>query len=86
MKALKDTVDTSRTSGMTFNEEIEQLKKENIQNLSNQVEQSKDPYRRGVYHPENKGLTGILTNQLDKGVKEKRGRREEIKLLETGNK
>lgn len=62
------------------------MKKENIHDLSKQVEEQKDPYRRGVYHAENKGLTGIVTNRLDKGVKEKRGRREEVKILETRNK
>jgi flagellar motility protein MotE (MotC chaperone) len=62
------------------------MKKENIQNLAKSVEDEKDPYRRGVYHPENKGISGILTNQLDRGVKEKRGRKEEIKILETKNK
>lgn len=33
MQALQDTVDTTN-SGMTFNEEVELMKKENIKNLS----------------------------------------------------
>ena len=34
MQTLRgDTIDTSRNSGMTFNEEVEQMKKENIKNL-----------------------------------------------------
>ena len=81
-----DTIDTSRNSGMTFNEEVEHMKKENIKNLQKAVENEKDPYRRGIYHPENKGITGIIANQIDRGVKEKRGRKEEIKILETRNK
>lgn len=58
MVSLKDT--TADTSGMTFNEEVEQMKKENIQNLAKAVENEKDPYRRGIYHPENKGLSGVI--------------------------
>lgn len=84
MVSLKDT--TADTSGMTFNEEVEQMKKENIQNLAKAVENEKDPYRRGIYHPENKGLSGVIQNQLDRGIKEKRGRKEEVKILETKNK
>lgn len=71
---------------MTFNDEVEQMKKENIKNLNKAVSDTKDPYRRGIYHPENKGISGIIANQLDRGVKEKRGRKEEIKILETRNK
>ena len=81
---MKDS--TADTSGMTFNEEVEHMKKENIKNLKQAVTNEKDPYRRGIYHPENKGISGIIANQLDRGVKEKRGRREEIKILETRNK
>jgi hypothetical protein len=80
------TNSTAADSGMTFNEEVEQAKKENIQNLAKAVEDEKDPYRRGIYHNENKGISGVITNQLDRGVKEKRGRKEEIKILQTGNK
>lgn len=54
--------------------------------MSKAVENAKDPYRRGIYHPENKGITGVIANQMDRGIKEKRGRKEEIKILETKNK
>lgn len=62
LATLNGTVDTSRETGMTFNEEVELMKKENIQNLAKAVEDEKDPYRRGVYHAEHKGISGVIAN------------------------
>lgn len=43
------------------------------------MKENKDPYRRGI------NKAGI-TSTLDSGVKEKKGKREELKILETHNK
>ena len=52
--------------------------------IADKIEQ-KDPFRRGINHP-SKGLRSMVYQHIDKGTKEKRGRREELKILETRNK
>lgn len=54
--------------------------------MAKEVEDERDPYRRGIYHAEYKGISGVITNQMDRGIKEKHGRKEEIKILDTKNK
>ena len=60
------------------------IEEENIINASTNTEK-KDAYRRGINHA-GPGITSAVFSKLDKGVKEKRGRREELKILETHNK
>ena len=60
------------------------IEEENIINASMNAEK-KDAYRRGINHA-GPGITSAVFSKLDKGVKEKRGRREELKILETHNK
>ena len=56
--------------------ELEEMQREeDMRNLTEKV-QEKDSYRRGTYQ------SGYLAN-LDKGIKERIGRRNEVKILET---
>lgn len=52
----------------------------------NILSDNKDPYRRGINRAEGDGLANKVFQVLDRGVKEKKGRCEEVKILETHNK
>ena len=66
----KSTVEDEQETEL---QELEQ--EEDMKNLTEKVEE-KEGYRRGTYH------SGYLAS-LDKGIKERIGRRNEVKLLET---
>uniref|UniRef100_A0A7S3CJT5 Uncharacterized protein n=1 Tax=Strombidium rassoulzadegani TaxID=1082188 RepID=A0A7S3CJT5_9SPIT len=57
-----------------------------LSRLSKEDLPTKDAYRRGIYHGDSaKGITQKLFSQLDKNAREKRGKRDEVKILETKN-
>jgi hypothetical protein len=60
------------------------IEEEHVKNAAMNTEK-KDPYRRGINHKA-PGVASAVFSKLDKGVQEKRGRREELKILETHNK
>jgi hypothetical protein len=60
------------------------IEEEHVKNAAMNTEK-KDPYRRGINH-KGPGVVSAVFSKLDKGVQEKRGRREELKILETHNK
>lgn len=46
----------------------------------------KDEFRRGINRREASGISGKVYARLDAGTREKKGKREEVKILETHNK
>lgn len=67
-------------------EEDEQTKAERVilESTENVIKENKQPYRRGINHNA-KGILAKVYHALDKGVKEKKGKFEEVKILETHN-
>ena len=83
-RASQERDEVLNNSFFSDEKKAKSIEEENITNASLNTEK-KDAFRRGINHP-GPGITSAVFSKLDKGVKEKRGRREEIKILETKNK
>mmetsp|Transcript_42683 Transcript_42683/g.65484 ORF Transcript_42683/g.65484 Transcript_42683/m.65484 type:complete len:135 (-) Transcript_42683:3-407(-) len=81
-----DHADNNLNDSSSKNEENdEKEEKEAMEQVDPTEVEEKDPYRRGIHRKE-PGLTGLAYSHLDSGSKEKKGKKYEVKILQTKNK